>query len=133
LNPPDGTTVIVSNPLPPCGTVTLDGAAVSLKPLGPLTVSVTVVVALKLPEVPVIVTVALPFFAVLLAVSVSVLEEVAGFGLKTAVTPFGSPEAARVTLPEKPLAGVMTTVLLPLAPPSEMVTVLGAVARLKLD
>ena len=96
------------------------------------TVNVSVVVALRLPEVPVIVTVAVPAFAVLLAVRVSVLVEVAGFGLKEAVTPVGNPEAASVTLPENPPDGVMVIVLVPLAPPLAMVTELGEADRLKL-
>jgi len=123
--PPAGTTVIVLVPLLPCATVTALGEAVSLKLPNPSTVSVRVVVALRLPEVPVIVTVAVPFFAARLAVRVRVLVEVAGSGLKEAVTPFGSPEAASVTLPENPLNGVMVMMLLPLAPPCVMVRLLG--------
>jgi len=111
--PPAGTTVIVLVPLLSCATVKVLGETVSLKLPNPSTVSVSVVVALRLPEVPVIVAVAFPFFAVALAVRVSVLAEVAGSGLKEAVTPFGSPEAASVTLPEKPFAGVMVIVLVP--------------------
>jgi len=59
-------------------------------------------VCVKLPDVPVMVTVAEPVVAVPLAVSVRVLEVVAGFGLKPAVTPLGNPEADMVTLPVKP-------------------------------
>ena len=70
----------------------------------------------RLPEVPVIVTVVVPVVAVALAVNVSVLDDVAGFGLKDAVTPLGRPEAARLTLPLNPFAGVMLTVLVPLVP-----------------
>ena len=51
------------------------------------------VVCVRLPEVPVTVTVNVPRLALLLAVSVTVLELVAGFGLNDAVTPFGKPEA----------------------------------------
>jgi hypothetical protein len=51
------------------------------------------------------VTVLVPLVAELLAVNVSVLVPVAGFGLKDAVTPLPSPEADKVTLPLKPLDG----------------------------
>jgi uncharacterized protein (DUF302 family) len=61
--------------------------------------------------VPVIVTVEVPGAAVALTVKVSVLLEVAGSGPKTAVTPFGNPDAASVTLPLNPLVGV-TVILL---------------------
>ena len=69
--------------------------------------SVSVVVLVKAPETPVIVTVTEPVAAVALAAKVRVLLDVAGFGLNEAVTPFGSPEAESVTLPENPLAGVI--------------------------
>jgi len=78
------------------------------------TVTVMYVVPVRLPEVPVMATVTVPGFAVGLAVRVRVLVEVAGFGLKAAVTPDGSPEAASVTLPENPLTGSMVIVLVPL-------------------
>ena len=66
-----------------------------------------------MPETPVIVTVRVPVVAELLAVSVSVLVPVAGFGLKDAVTPVPRPLADRVTLPAKPLVGWMVTVVVP--------------------
>ena len=91
-----------------------------------------VLVALRLPEVPLIVTVAVPVVAVLLAVRVRTLLLVAGFELKEAVTPFGSPEAARVTLPENLLIGVMVMVLFPLAPPFAIVIAFADAERLKL-
>ena len=65
---------------------------------------------------PVIVTVAVPVVAVLLAVNVTTLVEVVGLVPKLAVTPDGRPEADRVTLPVKPPEGVSVIVLLPLAP-----------------
>lgn len=80
------------------------------------TVSETVVVALRLPEVPVMVTVAAPVVAVLLAVSVKVLVEVVGLVLNDAVTPLGRPEAASVTLPVNPPTSVTVMVLVPLLP-----------------
>ena len=65
-------------------------------------VSVKVVDAVIDPEVPVIVTVAAPGVAVLLADNVKVLVPVVGLGENDAVTPLGRPEAARFTLPENP-------------------------------
>jgi hypothetical protein len=81
-----------------------------------ITVRETVVVFVKLPEVPVMVTVAGPATAVLAADSVKVLVLVAGLGLKAAVTPFGKPVADKVTVPLKPFCGVTVMVLVPLAP-----------------
>jgi hypothetical protein len=54
-----------------------------------MTVRARKVVSFSVPEVPVIVTVAVPMAAVLLKVSVSTLLPVVGFGLKDAVTPLG--------------------------------------------
>jgi len=82
------------------------------------------VVWLNVPEVPVMVTVAGPVVAVLLAVSVSVLVLVVLAGLKLAVTPAGKPEADRLTLPVNPLVGVTVMVLVPL-PPCVTVTLAG--------
>jgi hypothetical protein len=75
-----------------------------------------VAVWVMLPDVPVTVIVAVPLEADALAVKVSVLVEVPGFGLKMAVTPLGRPETEKVTLPLKPLDGVMVMVLVPLVP-----------------
>src|ERR1700683_214642 len=123
---------MVLAPLLPIATDSVFGEAVSVKLPKASTVNVIVVVAFRLPDVPVMVTVTVPAFAVLLAVNVSTLDEVAGLGLNKAVTPFGNPEAASVTLPEKPPAGVMEMVLVPLAPPFAMVTVVGDAERVKL-
>jgi len=68
-----------------------------------VTVSEIVVPLDKFPDVPVIVTVAVPVAAVLLAVSVNVLALVVLAGLKDAVTPVGKPDADRLTLPLNPL------------------------------
>ena len=81
-----------------------------------LTVRARVVVAVRLPEVPVMVTVELPVVAVELAVRVSTLVPVVGFVPKAAVTPLGRPEAARVTLPVNPPTSVTVIVLVPLPP-----------------
>ena len=57
-----------------------------------------------------------PVVAVLLAASVKVLVAVAGFVPNDAVTPFGRPDAAKVTLPVKPFWGATVMVLEPLDP-----------------
>ena len=68
-----------------------------------------VVVTVRAPDLPVIVTLYCPTAAELLAVSVSMLDPVVGFGKKDAVTPLGRPEAERVTLPVNPFRGVRLT------------------------
>ena len=60
------------------------------------------VVFVKLPEVPVTVTVNVPVVAVPPAVSESVLVLVMLLGLNDAVTPLGRPEADKLTLALKP-------------------------------
>ena len=91
--------------------------------VGPaVTVSETGVALLKLPDVPVTVTVTLfPVVAVLLALSVRVLEVKAGLGLNDAVTPVGKPDADKVTPLLKPFCGVTVIVLVP-EPPWAMFT-----------
>ena len=74
------------------------------------------VVCVRLPERPVTITVAGPVVAVPLAVKVIVLLLVAGLGLNAACTPLGKPDAERVTLPLKPLNGVIVIVLVPWFP-----------------
>ena len=81
-----------------------------------LTVSAIVVVADRVPDVPVIVTVDDPVAAVLLAVSVSTLLLVVGFVANEAVTPLGKPDAASVTLPVNPPTSVTLIVSDPLLP-----------------
>jgi len=95
----------------------------------PLMVMVTVVVWLKLPDVPVIVITFEPAAADALAVRVNVLVEVVGFGLNAAVTPLGNPEAANVTLPLKPFEGTTAMVLVPLVP-GGTTSLLGVAVRL---
>ena len=82
---------------------------------GVLTVRAIVVVRVRPPPVPVTVTVACPVAAVPEAVNVSVLP-VAETGLNAAVTPLGSPLAARVTAPVNPPERAMAIALVPLAP-----------------
>jgi hypothetical protein len=118
VKPAMSVTVIVLLPLVPCFTVKLEGEAESEKLgcAGAVTVSDTVVVCVRLPDVPVMVTVAVPVVAVELALSVRTLVEVVGLVPKLAVTPEGRPEADKVTLPVNPPEGVTVIVLLPLVP-----------------
>ena len=57
-----------------------------------------------------------PVVARLPAVNAKVLVEVAGFGLKAAVTPLCRPEMERVTGLPKPFTPLMLTVVVPLLP-----------------
>ncbi len=134
-NPLTSSTAIVLAPAAlPCVRETLAGEAdrVKLGVSSALTVSETVVLAVRLPEVPVMVTVDAPVVAVELAVNVSALEPVVGFVPKDAVTPLGKPDAASVTLPENPPAGSTAIVLVPAAPPCVMETLAGEADRVKL-
>jgi len=119
VNPPMSVTVMVSVPLLPCLTVREDADGESEKPVVTLalTVRAMVVVAVVLPEVPVMVTVTgPPVVAVLLAVSVSTVELVEEVGLNEAVTPLGRPPAVNVTLPVKPFSGVTVMVSVAVLP-----------------
>jgi len=129
VKPSVGLMVIVDVPVLPRATLRLLGDAERLK-FGPgFTVRAIVVVCVRPPDVPAIVTVALPVVAVLLAVSVNVLVLVVLLGLNVAVTPLGSPEADRLTLPLKPFVGLIVIVLVPLVP-WVMVTLDGDAERL---
>lgn len=64
----------------------------------------------KLPDVPVTVTVKVPVAAVPLAERVKTLLAVAGFVPKVALTPLGKPDADKVTLPLNPFRGLMEMV-----------------------
>jgi hypothetical protein len=134
VNPFAGVTLIVLvPPVPPWVIVPLAGDADRPKfgVTGAFTVNETVVVCVKLPEMPVMVTLTVPVVAVLLAVNVSRLVLVAGFVPKAAVTPEGSPEALSVTLPLKPLVGFIAIVLVLPAPPCVTVTLDGDGNKLK--
>ena len=71
-------TVTVSVPVPPWATDSVDAERESVKLPPADTVSAIVVLAVVLPEVPVIVTVDVPTVAVLLAVKVKTLVAVVG-------------------------------------------------------
>src|SRR5260370_8122217 len=67
-----------------------------------VTVRESVAILVKLPEVPVMVTVAVPVVAVALAVSVKELVPVGLLGLKEAGTPLCLPEADKYPSPLQP-------------------------------
>ncbi len=126
---PLSVTVPVEDCVPP---ITLVGSSVSEDTVGRgggVTVKVIVLVFIKLPDEPVIVTVAVPVVAVLLVANVNVLVMVAGFGLNEALTPLGRPEADKFTLPLKPFCGAIVTVLVPLVP-CVMLRLLGVADRM---
>jgi hypothetical protein len=109
-------TVMVSVPLAPGATdrVAAEGLSVKLPLL--VTVSETEVVALSVPEVPVMVIGYVPGTVVEATASVTTLEVADEAGLNVAVTPVGIPEAANVTLPTNGLESVTVMVSVPLAP-----------------
>jgi hypothetical protein len=111
-------TVIVLAPDALCAIDRLVGESDSEKDAVPLLVTVRAIVVLaeRLPLVPVMVTVDEPVDAELLAFSVRTLEPVVGLVPNDAVTPLGRPLAASVTLPLNPFAGLTVTVLAPDAP-----------------
>ena len=90
----------------------------------------TVVIFVKLADVPVTVNVTVPVAAVLLAVSVNVLVLAVLVGLNDAVTPLGRPDADKLTLPLKPFSGATEMVLAPLVP-CTIVTLFGELEREK--
>ena len=90
------------------------GDSVTAGPLA-VTARLNVVVEVRLPDVPVMVTVDVPVVARPLAVKVNVLVEVVGFGVNPAITPLGRPEALKVTLPLKPFSGTTVMALVALA------------------
>lgn len=89
-----------------------------------------VAVFVKLPDLPLTVTVTVPNVAVLLAVSVNVLVLFVLLGLNAAVTPVGRPVAEKLTLPLNPFCGVTVMVLVPLLP-CTIVKLVGAAEMVK--
>ena len=129
LKPLWGPTVMVLAPLLPRATPRLLGDAVRLK-FGTVITRPIVAVWVSVPEVAVIVIVAVPAVAEGLAVSVRVLVPVVLAGLKDTVTPLGWPDAARLTLPLKPFCGPTVRVLTLLFPCTRL-RLLGDAERLK--
>ena len=101
------------------------------KPGGGMTVRAIEVVVVNAPELPPMVTVDVPRVAEPLAVNVSTLAPVAGFGLNEAVTPLGDPVANRFTLPVNPYRSV-TVIPVVLEAPWAKVTEDGEAPRAKL-
>ena len=85
----------------------------------------------KLPQAPVMVTVKLPVAVAPLAERVNTLLEVAGFAPKVPLTPFGKPEAVKMTLLVRPFRGLIETVVEPEVP-CRIVTLEGEAKRRKL-
>ncbi len=120
-------TVLAAEVLPTTSLAKANEVGVSVTtgvPLAAVMVSEMEVVAVRLPEVPVTVTVVVPVVAPVDTVKRSVLVVPVGFGLNVGVTPFGRVELDKVTLPLKPPKGVTVMVEIPVAPCS-MVRVLG--------
>jgi len=109
------------------------GAAVSaLDPVEPLTVRLTTVELLKLPEVPVIVTPTVIAAAELVAEIVSLLVPVLLIAPNVADNPVGKPGGEKLTvLALKPPVGAIVSVVEPLDP-GATVTLLGEEERPKL-
>ena len=72
--------------------------------------------ALKLPEVPVTVTVKVPVMAVAVADRVKTLPDVAGLVPKLALTPPGKPDVLKFTALLNPFRGLIVMVVEPEAP-----------------
>lgn len=102
LNPYSGFTVMTLVAVAAGATLTLVGDAERVNVGGPVTVSVSLTALVRLPEVPVMVTLAEATAALLAAVNVTVLFVAVLAGEKLAVTPVGSPDAVSATVPLKP-------------------------------
>lgn len=116
LKPFSALMAIVLLPLAPCATVRLLGDEESAKLPWGFALSERVVVLVKLPDVPVMVTVKVPVAAMPLADRVKTLLAVAGFVPKVALTPPGKPDADKVTVPLNPLRGCIEMVAEPEVP-----------------
>jgi len=116
LNPFCAPIAIELVPELPCAMLNVAGVAVSANDGGPVIVRASLAVLVKLPDVPVIVRVAVPAAAEPLAINVKVLVVVALAGLNDAVTPVGNPDTVRFTALAKPCCAPTVMVLVPLAP-----------------
>ncbi len=101
---------MVLAPLAPGVTLNAVGVAARVKAGCGAIVSAIVTFAVRLPDVPVIVTVAVPANAVDAALNVAVLLR-APMEMNVTVTPGGKPVAASATAPVKPFCGAMAMVL----------------------
>lgn len=125
-----GVNVRVLLPVAPWGMLIAVGEADSAKVGGGAMVSAIVALPVNLPDVPVMVTVEVPGFAVLDAVRVTTLWPPVP-APKVAVTPVGKLEAVSATVPLKPFRALMAMVLAPLVP-GLMLKLVGVAARVKL-
>lgn len=124
-----GVKVRVEAPLAPCTMLRAVGDADKVNVGGRETVSAMLVLAVRLPDVPVMVTVVVAAAAVLDAVNVTL--RVVPAGPKVAVTPDGSPEAASATVPLNPVCA-FTAILLAVLAPRLRLTLAGVAERVKL-
>ncbi len=108
--------MIVLVRLVPCTTLTLLGEAERVKSPTGFTVTVNVVLPVKLPEVPVTVAVKVPIVAAVVAERIKALVVVAGFIPKPALTPLGRPDAVKFTEPLNPFKGLIVMAIEPLLP-----------------
>ena len=134
LNPPLSVTVIVSLAVPLWAIDKFAGDTESEKlPVseGSMVSVIVVVAGVNEPELPVMVIVAVPRGAVVLAVKVNALDPVAGLVPKVTVTPLGKPDAVSVTLPVNPPASIIEIVSEPL-PPWAMVSAAAEELSVKL-
>jgi len=99
--------------------------------LGAATVRLMFAVCDNVPEAPVAIRVAFPCGAAPVAVSAKVAVVDVLRGLKDAVTPLGSPETDRLTLPLKPFCPI-TVIALVMVPPWPMFGLEGDAERVKL-
>lgn len=120
LKPFCGVKVKVQMPAAPGAILSAEGESDKVKEGGLAMLSAMEVLALSVPNVPVdvplMVAVALPPAAELLAVKVTMLVPVVVAGLKLAVTPEGRPETASLTDPLNPFCACTTIALVPLVP-----------------
>jgi len=120
LKPPETVVVILEVPLLPCTTETEVGEAemVKLGLAGAVTVNVTVVVSVVLPEVPDTVMLYVPVAvdAATVKVIVELPAPVIEVGLKPTVTPVGWPDAFKVMAELNPPVTVLVTVDVPELP-----------------
>jgi hypothetical protein len=107
LKPLFGVTVKVLVAVAPCVTVKLELEAPSEKVGAGVIVNAIVAVAVRLPELPVTVRLAVLAEALEAAVRVRILAPLAFTAPKVPVAPLGSPEIVRFTVPEKPFRPVI--------------------------
>jgi hypothetical protein len=114
----------------PRGTLRVLGEADNVNVGGKVTVSATVVLLVRAPELPAIVTVAVAAAAVLAAVKVTVVWPPL-MAPKLAMTPEGNPEAASAIALLKPFKAVMAMALVTVAPALRL-TLAGVAETVKL-